>query len=147
MESSLQALSLSVVLLSPHADSPLCQERLMEACRALAASIEQLCLSAKVPSMLLLATSLNQRCLQWPEFSFYTHQAITEDTSALRDLGGAAATVTETLTALLQWIREGSQLRRKERLEEAYEALLAEAGALQTWVYWTSVCKCNTALG
>ena len=39
--------------------------------------------------------------------------------------------MTEALTALLQWIREGSQLRRKEKLEEAYEALLAEAGALQ----------------
>jgi len=64
-------------------------------------------------------------------FISHTHQAITEDTSALRDLGGAAATVTEALTAFLQWVREGSQLRRKEKLEEAYEALLAEAGALQ----------------
>ena len=48
VESSLQALSLCIVLVSPHADSPLCQERLMEACRTLAGSIEHLCHSAQV---------------------------------------------------------------------------------------------------
>jgi len=47
-------------------------------------------------------------------------------------LGGAAATVTEALTALLRWVKEGSGLRRKDKLEEAYETLLVEAGALQT---------------
>ena len=49
LESLAQALTVAANVLLPYSpDSPLCQEKLMEVCRALAAAIEQLCRDAQV---------------------------------------------------------------------------------------------------
>ncbi len=62
-------------------------------------------------------------------------QAISPDVDSLGDLAAAAATVTEALTALLQQVRDGAQVMRRDQVEESYEALLAAARAVQKYVH------------
>ncbi len=65
-------------MLAPCIDSPLCQEQLIESCKMVAAAVEKIVLAA---------------------------QATCEDDGALRDLGAAAAAVTEALNSLIGQIR------------------------------------------
>ncbi len=52
----------------------------------------------------------------------------------MRDLAAAAATVTEALAALLEHVKDGSQLMKRNQVEESFEALLASAKAVQEYV-------------
>ena len=67
--------------------------------------------------------------------SYLFPQAISPDVDSLKNLAGAAATVTEALNALLQHIKDGPELQKMDQVEECYEALLAAAKAVQTYVY------------
>ena len=65
-------------VLGPCLDSPLCQEQLIESCKMVAAAVEKIVLAA---------------------------QAACVDEDALRQLGAAATSVTESLRSLIQQIK------------------------------------------
>ena len=97
-----QALIASTKVLAPCIDTPLCQDQLTQGCKVVSAAVRKL----------VLAT-----------------QAACLDDDSLRDLGAAAAAVTDALKAMLEQLKLQSS-SNTQATEEVFAAIVAATDSL-----------------